>query len=69
MLEAEGYTLNKRAPGGPDGMRRSSMALMGLLIAVGMNFVQLWWGNHWRPWVLGLSALLYVGFTLYVSGS
>lgn len=47
-----------------------AMTTMGLaLIAVGMNFVQLWWGNHWRPWVLGLSALLYVGFTLYVSGS
>jgi cation:H+ antiporter len=48
----------------------TAMATMGLaVIAVGMNFIQLLWGNHWRPWLLGLSALLYVGFTLYLYGS
>jgi cation:H+ antiporter len=48
----------------------TAMATMGLaLIAVGMSFVQLLWGDHWRPWLLGLSALLYVGFTLYLYGS
>lgn len=50
----------------------SPMALttMGLaLIAVGLNLLQLLWGQYWRPWLLGLSALLYVGFTLYVYGS
>lgn len=47
-----------------------AMSTMGLaLIAVGMNFLQLLWGGHWRPWLLGLSALLYVGFTLYLYGS
>jgi cation:H+ antiporter len=47
-----------------------AMSTMGLaLIAVGMSFVQLLWGGHWRPWMLGLSALLYLGFTLYLYGS
>ena len=47
-----------------------AMTTMGLaLVAVGMNFMQLLWDNHWRPWLLGLSALLYVGFTLYLYGS
>jgi cation:H+ antiporter len=48
----------------------TAMATMGLaLIAVGVNYVQLLSANHWRPWLLGLSALLYVGFTLYLYGS
>jgi cation:H+ antiporter len=48
----------------------TALATMGLaLIAVGMSFMQLLWGGHWRPWLLGLSALLYVGFTLYLYGS
>ena len=47
-----------------------AMTTMGLaLIAVGMSLVQLLWGGQWRPWLLGLSALLYVGFTLYLYGS
>jgi cation:H+ antiporter len=47
-----------------------AISTMGLaLIAVGMSFVQLLWDGHWRPWLLGLSALLYVGFTLYLYGS
>src|SRR5215831_10337079 len=39
MPEPEGYTLDKRAPGGPNGMRRSAMVLvgLGLLLAVGMT--------------------------------
>ena len=48
----------------------TAMATMGLaLIAVGMNLIQLRWGNHWRPWLLGLSALLYLGFALYLYSS
>ncbi|WP_447984572.1 sodium:calcium antiporter [Nitrospira sp. Nam74] len=48
----------------------TAMTTMGLaLIAVGMSFMQLLWGGHWRPWLLGLSALLYMGFTLYLYGS
>jgi cation:H+ antiporter len=48
----------------------SAIATMGLaLLAVGLSFVQLLWGGHWRPWLLGIGALLYVGFTLYLYGS
>ena len=48
----------------------TAVSTMGLaVIAVGLNFVQLLWGGHWRPWLLGLSALLYLGFTLYLYGS
>ncbi len=48
----------------------TAILTMGLaLIAVGISFIQLLWGGHWRPWLLGLSALLYVGFTLYLYGS
>ncbi|MER3425596.1 MAG: hypothetical protein C4293_22550, partial [Nitrospiraceae bacterium] len=48
----------------------SALATMGLaLIAVGISFVQLLWGGHWRPWVLSGGVLLYLGFTLYLYGA
>jgi cation:H+ antiporter len=48
----------------------SALATMGLaLVAVGLSLGQLLWGGHWRPWLLGGSALLYIGFTLYLYGS
>jgi cation:H+ antiporter len=48
----------------------NALATMGLaLLAVGLSFGQLLWGGHWRPWLLGGSALLYIGFTLYLYGS
>jgi cation:H+ antiporter len=47
----------------------SALATMGLaVLAVGLSFTQLLWGGHWRPWLLGGSALLYVGFTLFLYG-
>jgi cation:H+ antiporter len=48
----------------------SALLTMGLaLAAAGMHFGQLLWGGHWRPWLLGGSALLYIGYTLYLYGS
>ncbi len=45
----------------------NALATMGLaLLAVGLNFAQLLRGGHWRPWLLGMNALLYLGFTLYL---
>jgi cation:H+ antiporter len=43
----------------------SAMVTMGLaLAAVSAGFLQLLWGGHWRPWLLGGSAVLYIGYTL-----
>ena len=43
----------------------SAITTMGLALgAVGLSFVQLLGGGHWRPWLLGAGALLYVGFFL-----
>lgn len=48
----------------------SALATMWLvLLAVGLSHVQLLWGGHWRPWLLGAGAMLYIGFTLYLYGS
>jgi len=48
----------------------SALLTMGLaLVAVGVSFGQLLWGGHWRPWLLGGSALLYIGYTLYLYGA
>jgi cation:H+ antiporter len=47
----------------------SALATMGLaLVAVGMSFGQLLWTGHWRPWLVGGMALLYLGFMAYVAG-
>ncbi len=47
----------------------SALLTMGLaLVAAGVSFGQLLWGGHWRPWLLGGSALLYIGYTLYLYG-
>lgn len=48
----------------------SALLTMALaLVAAGVSFGQLLWGGHWRPWLLGGSALLYIGYTLYLYGS
>ena len=48
----------------------SALLTMGLaLVAAGVSLGQLLWGGHWRPWLLGGCALLYVGYTLYLYGS
>ena len=45
----------------------SALLTMGLaLVAAGVSFGQLLWDGHWRPWLLGGSALLYIGYTLYL---
>jgi len=45
----------------------TALGAMGLaLLAVGLSFVQLLWGGHWRPWLIAGSAALYVAFTVYV---
>ena len=47
----------------------SALATMELaLLAVGLNLGQLIWGGHWRPWLLGSGAILYLGFSLYIYG-
>jgi cation:H+ antiporter len=48
----------------------SAVITMGLaLAAAGIGFLQLLWTGQWRPWLLTLSALLYIGFTVYLYGS
>lgn len=49
----------------------TALTTMGLaLIAVGISATQLLWGGYWRPWLLGSTALLYVGFlAMYLYGS
>lgn len=49
----------------------SAMATMGLaLVAAGASTLQLLWGGHWRPWLLGGGVALYLGYTasLYYYG-
>ncbi len=49
----------------------SAMTTMGLaLTAAGAGVLQLFWGGHWRPWLLGGGVALYLGYTvsLYVYG-
>jgi cation:H+ antiporter len=49
----------------------SAMTTMGLaLTAAGAGALQLFWGGHWRPWLLGGGVALYFGYTaaLYYYG-
>jgi len=51
-------------------LSHSAVVTMGLaLAAAGIGFVQLLWTGQWRPWLLTLAALLYIGFTVYLYGS
>ncbi len=46
-------------------------ALIAMLLAIAavvFNLGQMLWGGHWRPWLLGASALLYIGYTVYLYG-
>ncbi len=46
-------------------------ALITMLLAMAavvFSLGQLLWGGHWRPWLLGGSALLYIGYTVYLYG-
>jgi cation:H+ antiporter len=43
----------------------SAMTTMGLALAAsGVCLVQLLWGGHWRPWLVGGGIALYLGYTL-----
>jgi cation:H+ antiporter len=45
----------------------SAMTTMVLaVVAMTLSFVQLLWGGHWRPWLLSGSALLYLGYSIYL---
>jgi len=47
----------------------TGLAAMGLaLVAVGLSFVQVLWSGHWRPWLIGGMAALYIAFMVYVTG-
>ena len=48
----------------------SAVLTMGLaLTAAGLGIIQVLWTGQWRPWLLALAALLYIGFTVYLYGS
>jgi cation:H+ antiporter len=43
----------------------SAMTTMGLALAAsGVCLLQLLWGGHWRPWLVGGGIALYLGYTL-----
>lgn len=45
----------------------TALATMVLaVVAMVFSFLQLLWGGHWRPWLLGAASLLYVGYTVYL---
>jgi cation:H+ antiporter len=45
----------------------TALATMVLAVfAMGMGFLQVLWSGHWRPWLLSGSALLYLGYTLFL---
>ena len=48
-------------------LQPSAVATMGLaLAAAGAGLGQLFWGGHWRPLLLAMGAVLYIGYTLYL---
>ena len=45
----------------------TALATMVLAVfAMGLGFLQVLWSGHWRPWLLSGSALLYLGYTLFL---
>jgi len=45
----------------------TALATMVLaVIAMGLSLLQAVWSGHWRPWLLSGSALLYLGYTLFL---
>ena len=48
-------------------LQPSAIATMGLALAgAGAALGQLRWGGYWRPLVLAMGAVLYIGYTLYL---
>lgn len=47
----------------------SALATMVLAVAaVGFCLLQIIMSGHWRPWLLSASAILYIGYTVYLYG-
>ncbi len=45
----------------------TAVATMVLAVfAMGMNLLQVLWSGQWRPWLLSASAILYLGYTLFL---
>lgn len=45
----------------------TALATMVLaVVAMSMSLLQALWSGHWRPWLLSGSALLYLGYTLFL---
>ena len=45
----------------------TALATMVLAVfAMGIGLLQVLWSGHWRPWLLSGSALLYLGYTLFL---
>ncbi|MGC3975242.1 MAG: hypothetical protein QM771_12790 [Nitrospira sp.] len=45
----------------------TALATMVLaVVAMSMSLLQALWAGHWRPWLLSGSALLYLGYTLFL---
>lgn len=45
----------------------TALATMVLaVLAMGMSLLQVLWSGQWRPWLLSGSALLYLGYTLFL---
>jgi cation:H+ antiporter len=45
----------------------TALATMVLAVAaMALSLLQLLWGGHWRPWLLGAASLLYLGYTVYL---
>ncbi len=38
------------------------------VVAAGSLFLQATFGGHWRPWLLGVGAVLYIGYAAYLYG-
>jgi len=50
-------------------LRPSALITMVLaVIAASSYLLQAAWGGQWRPWLLGVSALLYIGYAVYLYG-
>jgi cation:H+ antiporter len=50
-------------------LRSSALITMVLaVIAASSYLLQAAWGGQWRPWLLSVSALLYVGYAIYLYG-
>jgi cation:H+ antiporter len=38
------------------------------VVAAGSLLLQATWSGHWRPWLLTIGAVLYIGYAVYLYG-